>query len=446
MSRPSARSLAWEALQAMERGVALETSLSQALGQIEEPRERALLAELVAGATRWRGRYDHIIDLFAKQPHKVQIDVRIILRLGLHQLIACDQIPDYAAVDQSVKLIRSRKESRQAGFVNGVLQSFRRRAGATAEERLEKLPSLFPAADDHLVEYLAAWTSHPRWLVERWVRNFGEADATRICTVNNEVPALWFHVLAPFDAETARQDLADAGWNCEPGADPRSLRSLERVPRAQLVELLASRPHLIVQDHTVQEATSFLMTGIEGPVLDLCAAPGGKTLHMRADRPVDELFVALDQGERRLGPLRQNLERVEPNPISVLSADGRQAPFVAESFGAVLLDGPCSGTGVLRHHPEGRWQLTEASLDRNAETLLALAKEAVRVLRPGGTLLYATCSLDPEENQNVVEQLLSVCPDVRPVVATENHPSDRSWQPQTNGGDGFFATRLHKET
>ncbi len=429
----------------MERGVALETSLSQALEQISDPRERALLAELVSGATRWRGRYDHIIDLFAKQPDRVQIDVRIILRLGLHQLIACDQIPDYAAVDQSVRLIRSRKGSRQAGFVNGVLQSFRRRAGATATERVEKLPSLFPDTQDHLVEYLTAWTSHPRWLVERWVRNYGEAEAARICTVNNEVPALWFHVLAPFDPQTARQDLVDSGWVCEPGADPRSLRSTDRIPRAQLVELMACRPHLIVQDHTVQEATRFLMTGIDGPVLDLCAAPGGKTLHIRADRPVDELFVALDRGDRRLGPLRQNLERVEPNPISVLSADGMRAPFVAGSFGAVLLDGPCSGTGVMRHHPEGRWQLNEASLHRNADTLLALAKEAVRVLRPGGTLLYATCSLEPEENQNVVEQLLSVCPDVRPVPATQWHPSERSWQPRTNGGDGFFAARLRKE-
>jgi len=220
---------------------------------------------------------------------------------------------------------------------------------------------------------------------------------------------------------------------------------LDRFPRQQLADLLSTRRHLIVQDLAVQEATTFLGTDMEGPILDLCAAPGGKTLHLRAERPAEELFVAIDRGARRLEPLLQNLERVEPNPVFVLSADGTSAPFADGSFGTVLLDGPCSGTGVLRHHPEGRWMLNEATLHRNADTLLALAREAVRLLRSGGRLLYATCSLEPEENQDVLERLMVDCPELTMDPSRESGTSERRWLPERGGGDGFFAARLRKE-
>ncbi|HPF34508.1 MAG TPA: transcription antitermination factor NusB [Candidatus Krumholzibacteria bacterium] len=443
MSVSPARLRAAEALRAVARGAPFDAALHRALDALSDPRERAFCAELVQGAVRWRGRYDHVIDHFAQRPDHVAKDVRDLLRLALHQLLACDGVPDYAAVDQTVQLARQGRGAGAAGFVNGLLQNVRRRLGEDQAARRASLPRGFATLSRDPVAHLSTWASLPPWLAARWVERFGAERAAAVAAAANTPPPLWLHVLPGADPQAVATALAAEGADVVPGPHPSSLRLTARLGRDALGALLAAHPELIVQDLHVQEATELLAADLEGPGLDLCAAPGGKTLHLRRRLPDDALLVAADLGAARLAPLRANLERVEPGPVSVVSADGMRAPFRDGAFGAVLLDGPCSGTGVLRHHPEGRWRLEPGTPARNGALLADLAAAAVRLLRPGGRLLYATCSLEREENEDVLEALRRTAPELEPDPWSDG-AWQRRWWPDPDGGDGFFAARLRR--
>jgi 16S rRNA (cytosine967-C5)-methyltransferase len=203
---------------------------------------------------------------------------------------------------------------------------------------------------------------------------------------------------------------------------------------------------VIVQDASVQEATTWLLEALpetDEPLLDMCAAPGGKTARVAASRPGGAPLVAADARPTRLPLLTAAAKRIESRPVPVVLADGTRPPFRDGAFGGVLVDGPCSGTGVLRHHPEGRWHLTPDTPGRNGIVLLELARHAAGLLRPGGVLLYATCSLEPEENEQVVGALLHAVPDLAP-AADGLGRWQRRWLPGSAPGDGFYAARLRR--
>ncbi len=443
MTGTDVRRRAWKALAAVDRGASLEPVLDEALDGLAEPRDRALCADLIRGTLQWRGRYDRVIDAFARNPKRIKADVRNALRLGLHQILTLDRIPPHAAVDLSVRLAVQAGGKGQGGFVNGLLRSVLRRVEG-ADDPWSVLADCFIAPGHSLDGHLAGWTSHPRWLVKRWLARHAEADVRALLDHDNSPPALELHVLPGGDRDALLADLASAGHDATPGDHPSVVKVGGRPSRDRIAAILAGHRDLIVQDGSVQQATEWLVHGIEGPVLDMCAAPGGKTVHLRRLLPGDQAVVALDLEPGRLGRLRENLERVEPGPVLVLSADGRRAPFADGTFGAVLLDGPCSGTGVLRHHPDGRWRLKRRSLDDNHDRLTDLADEAARLLRPGGLLLFATCSLEPEEGEDVLRELSRRRDDLTPAPGADGE-SVRRWLPWRDGGDGFFAARLRKE-
>ncbi|MFO7610410.1 MAG: hypothetical protein R6X35_14690, partial [Candidatus Krumholzibacteriia bacterium] len=195
-------------------------------------------------------------------------------------------------------------------------------------------------------------------------------------------------------------------------------------------------------------ATGWLLAGLpapDGPVLDLCAAPGGKTRRLAAAWPDAPLLVAADARVGRLPLLRDAAARGDGCPVALAAADGAAPPFAPGRFAVVLLDGPCSGTGVLRHHPDGRLRLRPGVPAANGRILRVLARQAAELLRPGGVLLYATCSLEPEENEQVLDSLLAGGVPLAPLP----HPDDglwrRTWLPGAGDGDGFFAARLRRE-
>jgi len=165
----------------------------------------------------------------------------------------------------------------------------------------------------------------------------------------------------------------------------------------------------------------------------MCAAPGGKTVNMLWRMPTDATLVAMDSVKKRLKKVVDNLARVGEPDTPFLVADGMSMPFTGDAYDTILLDGPCSGTGVIRHHPEGRWQLTEKRILKSGEMLFQLAQNAVDILAPGGKLLYATCSLEPEENEIVIKRLVDANSQLSVVE------KGRYWLPQTDGADGFFA-------
>jgi 16S rRNA (cytosine967-C5)-methyltransferase len=427
------RRIAWQILMEVDHGEAMEPLLNRAQNECT-PDGRRLLAELVRGTLAMQGRYDFLIDTFSRGKTKARM--RVLLRLGLHQLLACDSIPAYAAVNESVNLAKHVTQG-AAGFANAVLA---KAARLLSTEGLDGFQALFPDRDQDPAAHLAGWHSHPLWLVRRWVERFGVDATETLCRFNNTPALPVFHVLAPHDVNDVARRLQEAAVETSPGLlTDRALKPDQRHSRTRLSQLLADFPELIVQDEAVQAATGWLTGDVSGRVLDYCAAPGGKTAHVRARLGEDAHLVAMDLRPRRMRLVAETMQRTGLGGVSMLTADGLKPPLIAGSFAAVMLDGPCSGTGVIRHHQEGRWRLKPAVLADNAHRLLALSRQAVSLLAEHGWLLYSTCSLEPEENQAVVKRLLKEFPDLQ-------LDAERQWLPQVEGADGFYAARLQRRS
>ncbi len=444
MSDRDLRHAAWRILRRVEQGAPLGPALDSVLADLEDDRHRRQLAELVKGTLRLQGRYDALLERLARPGLRVRPAVRTALRLGLHQLLGMEGVPAYAAVDQTVRLVRRVGGRGAAGFANAVLQNVARRLAAAADRPpQEALAELLPPRAEDPAGWLSAWHSHPRWLVERWLARWGEEATERLLRHDNLPPPLTLAVLPPAEPGRLARELVAAGIAVTPGTlSPRALRVDGRLDRSRLRRLLATHPDLVVQDEAVLAATEFLLADAEPPAVDLCAAPGGKTLHLLRRLPAGEVCAA-DVDRRRLPLLREAAKRIESPPPPVVCADGRRPPWRDGTFGTVLLDGPCSGTGVLRRHPEGRWRLEPRLPASNGERLWELAMAAARLLRPGGLLLYATCSLEPEENEAVVERLREALPWLEP--APVDGLWQRQWLPWREGADGFFAVRLRRK-
>ena len=452
MSDTAVRDLAHAVLLAVHRSRRLDVELDAALGRAL-PRDRALLAELARGTLQWQARYDHLIRRFCRRGMPADPSLLAVLRLGLHQLCGLDGVAAHAALHETVELCRRRVGPREVGFVNGLLQAVRREAlgepaPAGRDEREARLRPWFDDLVPGSAAWQAAWHSHPVWLVERWRAAFGADRTESLCAWNNRPVPLTLGVragAAPADivARLRGQGLEVAMRGDSEGA----LEVTGSLERARLVALLAAHPELIVQDATVRQATRWLAgdavaaAGPDDALVDLCAAPGGKSALLYGWWP--GLLVAADATRERTLLLRGTMKRIEAGGVSVVLADGRRPPLAAGRLAAVLLDGPCSGTGVLRHHPEGRWRLLPAHIARSAERLRELSLAAADLLRPGGWLLYATCSLEPQENQGVIEGLMAARPDLAPAPDPDGR-WQRLWLPHEAQGDGFFAARLRR--
>jgi 16S rRNA (cytosine967-C5)-methyltransferase len=455
------RQQALEILIEVYDGAPLDNLLDQALANQSDRHQSAFLAELVRGTLQWQGRYQHILRQFVRRKLTSRSNELALFHMTLHQMLGLNGVPVYAAIHQAGELCRTHVSRGKVGFVNGVLQSIKRQllpGDSPLEGQRESLMrTLFEDLSPDPAAYLAAWQSHPRWLVQRWIERFGQEKTEEILIFNNLPVGVAFHVLSPADPVAVAENLQSAGVSVKPGVDLRTLCLQERCSRAKLIEVLAENPSLIVQDPTVQEATGWLLesekllakSALENfPVLDMCAAPGGKAGRLAAVWPGRGPVIAMDNRPGRVALLGKTVERLANPRIEVLQADGLTAPFPAGHFGAVLLDGPCSGTGVLRHHPDGRWQLNNRLPGRNGRILRKLAHAAVDLLAPGGVLMYATCSLEPQENELVLDKLLAERDDVV-VAPAEDGNWQRQWLPGQsgieNGGDGFFAALLQKK-
>jgi 16S rRNA (cytosine967-C5)-methyltransferase len=446
MSLDPVRRAAYRALLRIDRGDGADAVLDAALGRTPQ-RDRPVLAELVRGTLQWRGRYDHVIGRFSRRRPPTDPRQLMVLRLGLHQMLTLQGVPPYAAVHQAGELARRELGAGKVGFVNGLLQAVRRAvlgddAAAGSPEAEARLAAHFDDLQPGSPAWLAAWHSHPRWLVERWCDAYGAERAAAVCAWNNRPVATVLHVLAPHDPAEAARRLTAAGCPVTAGPGPRALTLAAALPRAALRAVLDEAPEVIVQDGTVQEATAWLAAGdaVGGPAVDLCAAPGGKTVHLAALWP-DADIVAMDVGRGREALLVDTLARTGARGVAVVRGDALRPPLRPDAWRAALLDGPCSGTGVLRRHPDGRWRLRPDLPAQRGAQLLEMAVRAAELLAPGGRLLYATCSLEAEENGQVVEQLLRRCPQLQPDPGADD-AWRRQWLPGETGGDGFYAARL----
>ena len=427
------RRVALEVMQRVRTGDLADRALDAVAGRLE-PRDRAGTQELVYGTLRLRGRIDHLLGALLRDGvQSVDPDVLDVLRLGAYQLLEMGSVPPYAAVSQSVELARMAGFGRVSGVVNGVLQNLQRRGEAI------RFPDFRPDPAGHL----STWGSHPRWLVERWIARWGADDARALVEADNLRPELYLRPLG-VSVDDARARLGVAEVATEPVEfSPDSLRVL---PPATAAEALAAVP-AVVQDPAAALVVRYAQVPEGGTVLDLAAAPGGKALGM-AERAAH--VAAADLSHRRLRRVVENAARVGwGGRVGAVVADGRHPPFRAAD--AVLLDAPCTGTGTFRRHPDGRWRVGTEDLAALAALQAELLEAAAPLVRPGGLLVYSTCSLEREENEERVDEFLARHPEFEPAPPDGAVPAqvlDAAGRlcvlPQRQGVDGAFAARLRR--
>lgn len=394
---------------------------------------------IVLGVLRWQRSLDFILEHHAKRAlTEVDETLLLALRIGLYQIRHLDRVPARAAVDESVKLARAFGASRGAGFVNAVLRGALRNPELPAFPRKERDPS----------RYLSTTLSHPTWLVDRYLRRLGLEGAEARCFRQNEPPPTYLRVAGNLEETSVRADLAREGVVVETVPEiPGCLRVLEGSPAGTS---LRRDGRIFLQDAGSQLVTLLLATRPDDWVLDVCAAPGGKAT-AASERVPEGKVVACDRRPRRARLLRELSEKLGRDNLWTLVADGARLPF-SRRFPRILLDVPCTSLGTLRRNPDVKWRVQESDLPELSRLQSRLLDAAACLLEPGGRLVYATCSTEPEENEEVVKRFLAGRSEFRPLDVQEILPEPaRRFRdaegalrtfPERDDTDGYYAVVL----
>ncbi len=419
-----ARSAAFEVLCQIESNGAFSSSLLAELSPELSQLDRSLCHEIVMGCLRLQIHLDRLIAVVTSGK-RLDAEVRIALRMGVFQLKWLDRIPAYSAINESVNLVQKAKKSSAKGFVNAVLRAISR----------EQIKIGF--IDE--IDQLSVETSHPRWLVERWILEFGIDETRAICENNQKMPPLAFRTLLP-----TRNDLAAMLPGLKSSSNVKGCYIADPSTREQMFRL-ARENSVYIQDEASQMAASCFDLPEGGNFIDICASPGGKT-GLAASRFASEanLIVAGDFPDRRVESLRDNLQWQGIVNVSIVQYDAeRQLPFADGCFDRVLVDAPCSGTGTIRRNPEIRYRLFLDDLERNAKKQLKILDNASKLVRAGGEIIYSTCSLEREENEEVCNKFLvgsdnfyAVPPNVTAKFITKD--GFARTRPAFDDMDGFF--------
>lgn len=399
------------------------------------PADHGLATEITMGVLRWRSRLDDEISRFSTTPlHKLDPEVLESLRIAAYQLLYLDRIPVSAAINESVELVKRARKKSAAAFVNAVLRKLTQRDGGPA-----------PAEPTNNSAALSRRFAHPNWLVGRWIAQFGGEATARICAYDQQSPVTAIRLRDP----AAEKELRHAGVTLSPGA----LLSWARIVNSgDITRMDAFRQgRVVIQDEGSQLVAALVGRGAQ--ILDCCCAPGGKT-SILADRNPSSLVLAVE-----LHPHRARLTRklVGQGNVRVISADARQLP-ISSRFDRVLVDVPCSGTGTLARNPEIKWRLKPEDLADLQSRQLAILESAMQKVAPGGRIVYSSCSLEHEENADVIERALAQnrnfrVVDVRSELEALHSTCDLTWPnvptlvdgpylrtlPGIHPCDGFFA-------
>ncbi|HEY2232234.1 MAG TPA: 16S rRNA (cytosine(967)-C(5))-methyltransferase RsmB, partial [Candidatus Angelobacter sp.] len=420
-----------------ESSYAVELLHSGLLNELS-PVDRNLTTEIVMGVLRWRSLLDETIARLSFTPfRKLDFEVLTALRMGVYQKQFLTKVPPHAAVNETVELVKRAKKVSAAGLVNAVMRKVKSAYGPHSS----KLSG---------VDYLSSSLAHPRWLVERWSALFSNDVALKICEYDQRIPPTVLRLSSPDDEAL----LAAEGIQLAPGA----LMSTARIVTSGDVSAtqMFRDGQVLERKIAIQDEGSQLVAALVGQgrrILDCCAAPGGKTAAMATRLPEAEI-VATELHPHRATLLR----RLAPQQnVEVITADALALPYGAD-FDRVLVDVPCSGTGTLARNPEIKWKLKPEDLLDLQTRQIAILKAAMRHVSAGGRLVYSTCSLEPEENEQVIAACLSASSDFKIIpVRTELHRLRESgelvWEnidelisgdflrtiPGVHPCDGFFA-------
>jgi 16S rRNA (cytosine967-C5)-methyltransferase len=421
-----ARLAAYEVLRAVSREVSdLSGALAQVRSRLDDERDRALAGEIATGTLRWQGAFDHIIATFATRPvARLDPEVLDILRLTTFQLLHLDRIPASAAVNDAVALTGKVGKRSASGLVNAILRRINRERDhlplpARPYQPADKAAAA-SASTDVAIPYLEKTLSHPRWLIERWLDRYGFDAAERWAIFDNSPAALTVRTnTLRISREALAERLGSAGITTV--ATRFATHGLVIVDGNPLATSIAAEGLFFIQDEASQLVAELVGATAGERILDACAAPGGKTTAMAAAMNNRGLIVATDLRGRRVDLLARTIGNLGAACARVVRADAAAVlPFRA-AFDAVLLDTPCSGLGTLRRDPDIRWRRSPDELADLAVRQLQMLHRASAVVAPGGRIIYATCSSEPEEDEEVVARFLSAHPEFR--LAGDRIPS-----------------------
>ncbi len=376
--------------------------------------DHGLAHELTLGVLRWQARLDFFIEHFTKRKIiKLDTEVVIALRLGLYQLLFLDRIPAHAAINDSVNLVKLYKKKSAAPMVNAVLRAVQREGKDTLEKSI--------AAIKNAVEKLSVTTSHPDWLLQKWVERFGADETQALAQANNHTPRTAFRFNRKVQDEVPTREWLTA-HNIQ-------FRASEICPDAFVIEAgnLSAKSEALQGNWIYwQDEASQLVAHLTGnsalctpySALDLCAAPGSKTSLLASLLPEDVTIVACDVHLHRLQTLRELAARAKIQNINVLQLDAtKPLPFAVEKqFDLVLLDAPCSGLGTLQRHPEIKWRITPDKIHELVALQKTLLENAATQVRAGGLLAYSVCSTEPEEGEALIAEFHAAHAEFRDVT------------------------------
>ena len=411
-----------------------------------DSRDRALVTELVYGVLRWQGRLDWIIDQQVNiNPEKIALPVRLILRLATYQLLFLDRIPEAAAVNEAVELTKASQPQHIVRFVNGVLRTISSKTKILKQANPEGSPE----------QGLAVRYSYPVWLIQRWLTELGDEETEALCTASNQIAPITIRVnTLKTTVEEVTGSLRDLGFTVESGKlapEAINLRSI----RTDLSSLLHyQRGEFQVQDEASQLVSHLLQPQPGERILDGCAGLGAKSTHLAQLMENQGKITAVDNQGWKLTRLMENAQRLHISCIELLELDVLELSGRQESFDRILLDAPCTGLGVLRRNPDIKWKVRPKDFYRLHLVQKEMLGKVASLLKPGGVMVYATCTFSTEENATTLAAFLREHPQfylesARPYLppdcgsAVNRTGSLQTW-PHRHGVDGFFAARLRR--
>jgi 16S rRNA (cytosine967-C5)-methyltransferase len=438
-STPATRALALAALRQIgEQGKKPKGAIEELAASLDN-RERSFLMELVYGVLRYRDTLDWALRGFLRNPSGLSQDTRNNLRLAAYQILFM-RVQDWAAVNEAVEL---EKHKGRPEVVNGVLRSLLRKP---VTERL----NLTSVERKGAVPYIALLTSHPTWLVKRWVKRLGEKGARELAEANNRIPPLTLRVnTLRSTREQFLERLSSMGITGTPTPfSPDGIR-LEGLPTVK--ELSGLKDAFMIQDEAAQLITYLLESKPGERIMDACASPGGKTTHIAQMIKDEGEILALEIDEGRMPQLKENVSNLTMNSVTLLHGDFRELNKSREYyFDKIMLDAPCSALGVIRRNPDIKYRRTPEDLREFMKRQLTMLRAAATMVRRGGTIVYSVCSTEPEEGEEVVKEFLKDSEDfyiidtMLPFLRRFMSEGLFRTYPHIHDMDGFFGVKLCK--
>ncbi len=407
--------------------------------ELSDP-DKGLLTEIVHGVLRWQNRLDWVLNGFSHGNFaKSEINLKNALRVALYQILFLDRVPHAAAVNEAVEFIKRIRGEKPAGLVNAVLRNIIR--------NIEGIR--YPDPNEDLVQYLAVYHSHPHWMVKRWLARFEKDETAQLLIANNERPMLSLRVnRLKADVDHFIRELENQQIACTRSPLIEHFVRVKTLSKIGQMDLFRNG-HFTIQDESAALPCLLLSPQPGERVIDMCAAPGGKTTNIAELMHNEGEVVAVDKYEAKLNLIRGSAERLGLRNIRLVAADA--AILEEHQADRVLLDAPCSGTGVLSKKPDIKWKRDIADLMKLGALQADLMENAARLVKPGGVLVYSTCTMEPEENQLLVRAFLSRHPeftldDPRKFIHASLVTADGFVEtyPHRHQMDGSFAARLVK--